>query len=136
MTMRYRPPGYRYDVINRFFTADNFHWVEDVIPLLQDGSLRPENSTVLTAYDRHDYLVWSCNRDHIVLYRRGQGPQDTVTSVFDLHDKLWYYFCGMPDQRGYCDWDLDGRRNPPWRIRNIVLRYGISPDDQRFLQNQ
>jgi hypothetical protein len=136
MTMRYRPEGYRNDVVTRFFTADNYHWVEDVIPLLQDGTVRSENATVLTAFDRHDYLVWSCNLDHIVLYRRGQNVEDTVTSYFDLYNQVWYYYCGMPDRPGHCDWDLDGRRRPGWKIRNIVLRYGISPDDRRRLENR
>lgn len=124
ISMRY-PDSFGNEGLNRFYTSDNFHWVENWIPLNQFGSVRPENARVLFAFGRHDYTTFLCNRAIIILY----DVLNDTSSLFDLEHMHWWYYCGPPTERRFCPTNRD------YPIQTVLLRSGLSLEEQSYFQN-
>jgi hypothetical protein len=79
--------------IDRFFTTDNFHWVElwvDYRPQRENERLKP----AVFVTERHDFVVTQCDRDALELYDVSRN----ITVLFELDRMRWTYWNGLPDQ--------------------------------------
>jgi len=115
VAMRFRD-GSGQEGVDRFFTSDDYHWVEDWIPF----SRQQESDVSLYAFDRHDYTVFSCDRRQIVLYNVALN----TTSHFNLERMVWSFYCGTPTERPRDrDRDCPGNRyDIP--IEHVLFRVG------------
>jgi hypothetical protein len=115
IAMRFRDGGGQ-EGVDRFFTSDDYHWVEDWIPF----SRQRESDVSLFALDRHDYTVYSCDRRAVVLY----NVELNTTSYFNLERMFWSFYCGAPTDRPRDrDRDCPGNRyDIP--IEHVLFRVG------------